>query len=76
MLKENDTYLIDSDSDTEWDHAYNQETGELLTYSEYIFDKVYKIFLEEYEAPGFELISVLAMIALLLIIMKRRRKNK
>ena len=74
VKQENSYYLIDSDGDSKWDHVYNLETG-VLTYYKYVYLKYFQIFQEEKATPGFELISVLTMIALLFIIMKRRRKN-
>ncbi|MFW6121553.1 MAG: PKD domain-containing protein, partial [Petrotogales bacterium] len=68
--EENGTYLIDTDGDDKWDYAYNQDTG-LTLYYHYVFDKYYTIYKE---TPGFELITLLAMIAIVLAIMRRRRK--
>jgi len=71
--KENNTYLIDIDGDGKWDYAFNQEEG-LSTYPEYVYIKFKKIFDDEImKTPGFELLSLLAMIALVLIILRRRR---
>ena len=70
--KENNTYLIDSNGDGKWDYSYNQETG-LSTYYEYVYQKYKKMFYDEIgETPGFEMISLLAMIAVVLLIIKRR----
>jgi len=68
--QENSTYLIDSNGDGKWDHAYNLETG-LSTYYDYVYQKYYNIY--QQSTPGFEVISVLAMIALVLIILRRKR---
>lgn len=74
--KENKTYLIDSDGDGKWDYSYNQESG-LSTYYEYVYQKYQKIFNDEIgKAPGFEMISLLAMLAVVLIIVKRREGKK
>lgn len=71
--KENSTYLIDIDGNGKWDYAFNQE-GELSTYPEYVYIKFKKIFDDEImKTPGFELLSLLTMIALVLIILRRRR---
>jgi len=68
--KENNTYLIDSSGNSKWDHVYNPETG-LSTYYDYVYQKYYNIY--QQSTPGFELVSLLAMMALVLIIMRRRR---
>ena len=72
--KENDTYLIDSDGDGKWDYAYNPDTG-LSTYLDYLYQKYFTIYQEEMSTPGFELISLLAMMAIVLIILRRKRNN-
>jgi len=72
--KENNTYLIDSDGDGKKDYAFDLETGLLSTFYEYVYQKYKKIFYDEInETPGFEVISLLAMMALVLIILRRRR---
>jgi len=68
--QENSTYLIDSDGNGKWDHVYNLETG-LSTYYEYLYQKYYQKY--KSTTPGFETISLLAMIAIVLIIMRRRK---
>jgi len=68
--KENNTYLIDSSGNNKWDYAYNPETG-LSTYYEYVYQKYYNIY--QQSTPGFELVFLLATMALVLIIMRRRR---
>ena len=71
--QENNTYLIDRDGDGKWDYAFDLEKG-LSPYPEYVYQKFKKIFYEEInKTPGFELLSLLAMIALVLIILRRRR---
>ena len=70
--EEDSTYLIDSDGDGKWDYAYNQDTG-LSTYFEYVYQKYSNIFQKTQKTPGFELISLLVMIALVLIILRRRK---
>jgi len=70
--KENISYLIDRDGDGKWDHAYNNETG-LLTYYDYLYMKYYEKISQD--TPGFELISLLAMIAIVMIIYMRRKKT-
>jgi hypothetical protein len=72
--KENNTFLIDSDGDNKWDYAYDPDTG-LLTYYEFVYQKYYIIYQAERAAPGFELISILAVITLLAILLRRKRKN-
>ena len=72
VKKENDNYLIDSDGDGKWDHVYNLVEG-LSTYFDYVYQKYLKIYTEADKTPGFEIISVLAMMALVLIILRRRR---
>ncbi len=72
VKKENDNYLIDSDGDGKWDHVYNPVEG-LSTYFDYVYQKYLKIYAEANKTPGFGIISVLAMMALVLIILRRRR---
>jgi tetrahydromethanopterin S-methyltransferase subunit B len=69
VKKDNDTYLIDTDLDGKWDYAYDFDIG-LSTYYEFLYNKYMKIYLE---TPGFELLSLLTMIGLLIIIYKRRK---
>jgi hypothetical protein len=71
---DNDTYLIDIDGNDTWDYTYNSDSG-LSTYSQYVYQKYLNIFEEELAAPGFELISLLAMIALVIFIMRRKREH-
>ena len=68
--QENSTYLIDGDGNGKWDHTYSQEKG-VLTYYEYVYQKYYRKY--KSTTPGFEIISLLSMIAIALIIMRRRR---
>ncbi len=70
VIIENGTYLIDIDGDGRWDYAFNLESG-LLRYHDYLYEKYYTMYKD---TPGFELISLLAIIALLAIILRRRRK--
>jgi PKD repeat protein len=67
-------YLIDSDGNGKWDFAYDPEHG-LLKYPEYVYKKYFNIYQLQNTTPGFELISIIAMIALVTIIMKRRQKK-
>ncbi|UCE38560.1 MAG: PKD domain-containing protein, partial [Thermoplasmata archaeon] len=69
---EDDNYLIDSDGDGKWDHVFNLERG-LSTYFLFVYRKYLKIYEETPKTPGFEVISFLAMLALVLIILRRRR---
>ena len=73
--KDNGNYLIDSDGNDKWDHAYNPETG-LLTYYMHVYHKFFEIYQEAKNTPGFELISLLVAITLISIILKRRRKYR
>lgn len=68
IKEENGSYLIDIDGDEKWDFGYNFDTG-LLSYYEYLYNKYYKIYKE---VPGFEVISVLGIIIMLILIRKRR----
>lgn len=72
--QENGTYIIDIDGDGKHDYAYNTVTG-LLAYFDYVYQKYYTIFQNEVSTPGFETISLLAMIALVFIILKRRKNR-
>jgi len=68
-----DTYLIDIDEDGKIDYAFNFEDG-LLPYPDYVYNKYREIFNEEIlKTPGFEMISLLAMMGIVLIILRRRR---
>ena len=69
---ENNTYLIDADGDGKWDYAYNLIT-ELSPYVEYVIQKYLNIY-ETEKIPGFETISLLAMIALVLVILRKKRR--
>jgi len=71
---ENESYLIDSDGDKKWDYAYNPEDG-LLTYYEYVYQKFFAIYQVKKATPGFEIVPILAVIALLAIILRKKRKN-
>jgi PKD repeat protein len=73
--KENNTYLIDIEGDGKWDYSYSLNTGELSTYTNFIIQKYLILFDTEIATPGFELISLLAMIALTVIILKRRKNR-
>jgi len=66
-------YLIDSDGDGNWDHAYDLEEG-LMTYSLFVFQKYDPIFQEQLSSPGFELIMLLIGIGIVFFIIKRRKK--
>ncbi|UCF12799.1 MAG: DUF11 domain-containing protein, partial [Thermoplasmatales archaeon] len=70
--RENNTYLIDSDGDGKWDYAYNLIT-ELSPYVDFVIQKWLKIY-EEEKTPGFEAISLLAMIVLILVILRKKRR--
>jgi PKD repeat protein len=68
--KENDTYLIDIDADGRWDYAFNPDEIEFSTYHIFLYNKFYR---KWQLIPGFEIVSVIAMIALLLIIRRRKK---
>ena len=70
--QEADNYLIDSNGDDKWEYVYNLETG-LKTYFDYVYQKYYDLYQETSKTPGFEMISLLAMIALLIILLRRRK---
>ena len=73
---DDETYLIDIDEDGKTDYAYNMEDG-LLPYPEYVYQKYKEIFNEEMNTtPGFEVISLLAMIGIVLIILRRKNKKE
>ena len=69
VVLENITYLIDVDGDSKWDYVFNS-TG-VYSYYLYLYEKYIKIVSND--IPGFELISVLTMVGLVIIILKRRR---
>jgi hypothetical protein len=68
---DNNTYLIDSDGNGKWDYAFNLKTG-LVPYSTYVYQKYYALY-QNAKTPGFEALSVLAMLILVVIILRRRR---
>jgi len=68
--QDNSTYLIDNDGDGKYDYTYNTEKG-LLTYYEYVYQKYYP---KIQGTHGFEVISLLSMIVLVFVIIKRRKK--
>jgi hypothetical protein len=45
----------------------------LKPYHYYVYHKYLKIFNEVHATPGFELITILIMLAILLVILKRRK---
>jgi len=63
---------IDVEKENKKDYAFDLETG-LTTYPEYVYQKYKSIFEEEISTPGFEIISLMAMIGVVLIILRRRR---
>ena len=67
-------YLIDSDRDGKWDYAYSFKFG-LLKYPVYVYKKYFNVYQLQNTTPGFEIISLLSMIALVTIILKRRRNK-
>ncbi|MFH1101369.1 MAG: PKD domain-containing protein [Methanobacteriota archaeon] len=69
--EDNSTYLIDSDGNGKWDYAFNLKTG-LVPYSTYVYQKYYALY-QNAKTPGFEALSVLAMLVLVVIILRRRR---
>ena len=70
---DNGSYLIDSDGDGKWDYAYDPDTG-LITYYDFVYEKYFVIY-EANKAPGFELLTMLAVIGLIAIILRKKRKN-
>jgi len=68
--RENNTYLIDINGDGKWDFTFNFNVG-LLTYLNYLYQKYFQKMSQD--TPGFEIISCLAILALVIFI-KRRRK--
>ncbi|KYK24164.1 hypothetical protein AYK25_06325 [Thermoplasmatales archaeon SM1-50] len=72
LEREEDNYLIDSDGDTKRDYVYNLETG-LITYFDYVYKKCFNLYQTTSKTPGFEMISVLLMIILVFIILRRRK---
>lgn len=72
--KEDSSYLIDSNGDGDWDHAYNPDTG-VITYFDHVYHKYLALYQQELATPGFELVPVLIMFLLVAIILKWRRKE-
>jgi hypothetical protein len=62
----NTTYIFDIDGDDKWDLVYNTENGEKTEFYEYIEPKI---------TPGFELLYLLALIAIFMLIIRKRRKK-
>ena len=67
-------YLIDSNGDGEWDFAYDPVIG-LMLYKNYVYKKYHQVFEKKLATPGFDLITLLLMISLVTIILKKRRKR-
>jgi hypothetical protein len=73
---ENQTYLIDSDADGKWDHTYHHGIG-VLTYYDYLYQKYYKIVFQDYqETPGFGIIPLLTVMACVVLITRKKQRNK
>ena len=70
--KENDTYLIDSDGDGTWDHTFNRRTG-VSPYYQYLYNKYYEKFAND--TPGFEIILLIGALAVVIMVMRRRKKQ-
>ena len=66
------TYLIDNDGDGKRDYAYNITTKIKTIYYNFVHDKFFKIY--QKQTPGFELLTLLMMIALVTIILKKRKR--
>ncbi len=73
VVLDSGSYLIDSNGDTKWDYAFNFNTG-LITYYEFVYNKYIVIYELQKAAPGFELIFALLAIALMVLIIRRKRK--
>lgn len=67
------SYLIDSNGDNKWDYAFSFKTG-LITYYEFVYNKFIVIYEAKKAEPGFELVFALLAIALMVILIKRKRK--
>jgi PKD repeat protein len=72
--KDTGSYLIDSNGDDKWDYAYDHDQG-LITYYEFVYQKYLVIYEAEKPIPGFELITLLAVITLLAILLRRKKKD-
>ncbi|MBU0496807.1 MAG: PKD domain-containing protein, partial [Candidatus Thermoplasmatota archaeon] len=70
--KENITYLIDIDGDGIWDYAYNRQRG-VSAYYQYLYDKYYEKLSQD--TPGFELVTLLVSLGLIIVIFKRKRNH-
>ncbi|KYK31336.1 MAG: hypothetical protein AYK22_07980 [Thermoplasmatales archaeon SG8-52-3] len=68
------SYLIDSNGDSKWDYAFSFDTG-LITYYEFVYNKYIEIYETQKAAPGFELVFALLAIALMVILIRRKRKK-
>ena len=66
------TYLIDSDGDGKRDYAYNITTKIKTIYFNFVHDKFFRIY--QKQTPGFELLTLISMIALVTIILKKRKR--
>ncbi|MFE3845736.1 PKD domain-containing protein, partial [Thermoplasmatota archaeon] len=62
----NTTYIFDIDGDDKWDLIYDTKTGLKTEFYEYIEPKL---------TPGFELLYLLTLLAIFLIILRKRRKK-
>ena len=62
----NTTYIIDFEGDNKWDVVYNIETQKTVEFYEYIEPKL---------TPGFELIYLLMLLAIFMIILRKKRKK-
>jgi len=67
------SYLIDTNGDDKWDYAFNFNTG-LITYYEFVYNKYIVIYEAQKATPGFELIFVLLAIAIMVVVLKRKRR--
>jgi hypothetical protein len=72
---DNETYLLDIDQDGKKEYAYSLGKG-LMTYHDYVYQKYKKIFdVEIKKTPGFELVSLLIMMGVVLIIMRYKKRS-
>jgi PKD repeat protein len=72
---DNGTYLIDIDNDGKNEYAFDLEDG-LTSYEDYVYQKYLTIFNKEMKTPGFEMVSFLAMLGIIVLFLSRRKRGK